>query len=211
MRSVPQTILRLPHPRIIGSCSRGATVIEFALVAPLLFLILFAVIEFGLIMFIYSVLEGATSISSRVGRTGYTENGLSREDYIRQKVNTLSGGIIDTNKLNITMLAYSGFDNVGKHDYCISLAPACNPPPGPYGTPGVDFFDYNNDGKYDDYGINGPGTADQVVLYTVSYPWTILTPLMGTVLSSTGFCDPWPKPCIFNIKAVATVKNETFP
>lgn len=50
--------------------SDGATAIEFALVAPILFLFLFGIIELSLFMFASSVVEGATSNAARLSKTG---------------------------------------------------------------------------------------------------------------------------------------------
>lgn len=49
---------------------RGATVIEFAIVAPVVLLLLFGIIEFSLMMFVSSVVEGATANISRMSKTG---------------------------------------------------------------------------------------------------------------------------------------------
>lgn len=49
---------------------QGATVIEFAIVAPVVLLLLFGIIEFSLMMFVSSVIEGATANISRMSKTG---------------------------------------------------------------------------------------------------------------------------------------------
>lgn len=43
----------------------GATIIEFAIVAPVLFLLIFGTIDFGLLMSTHSILEGSTAAAAR--------------------------------------------------------------------------------------------------------------------------------------------------
>ncbi len=49
---------------------RGATIIEFALIAPVLFLLLLGIVEFALIFFTSSILEGGISNAARLAKTG---------------------------------------------------------------------------------------------------------------------------------------------
>jgi len=148
-----------------GGCDRGASAIEFALVAPMLFLMLFGLIELSLIMFTYAVIDTATTIGSRIGRTGYTTSGLSREDYIQQQVGALSMGVLDPSQLTITITSYSDFSSIGQAGQ----------------------------------GQAGAGGAQAIVVYQVTYPWTIMTPMMNQFFGTT-----------FNIQSIATVRNENF-
>lgn len=36
-------------------------------------------------------------------------------------------------------------------------------------------------------GVNGLGTASQIVVYTVSYPWKLFTPLLSAIIGTNGF------------------------
>lgn len=53
----------------------GATIIEFAIVLPVFLLVLLGIIEFSLIMFVSSVIEGATSAAARMSKTGLARSG----------------------------------------------------------------------------------------------------------------------------------------
>lgn len=178
----------------------GATIIEFAVVAPVLFLLLTGILEFTLIFLTAAILEGATNFSARVGKTGYYDASQagSREQYIRSRVHELSGGYLSTRILNIEMLSYDNFENIGQPEPCI-LPPK---PPCP-GQPGVNFIDVNGNGQWDtDMGKSGPGVRGEVVFYRVTYPWQLFTPLVSNLISGgTG---------ILNITTVAAVKNERF-
>lgn len=183
--------------RSFATNNDGVAIIEFAIVAPALFLLLIGFIEFGLIFFTNSVLEGATNVGSRIGKTGFTQANQNRETYIRNQINSLSGGFLNQNDLQITILSYNSFANVGQPEPCIS--PPTPPCPG---TPGVNFADVNGNGTFDiDQGATNAGGAGAVVIYTVTYPWQIFTPLMSALIGTGG---------IYNITAVAAVRNEQF-
>jgi Flp pilus assembly protein TadG len=175
----------------------GSAIIEFAIIAPILFLFLIGFTELALIFFTNAVLEGATNIGSRIGRTGYTAGGVVREDYIRSEIQRLSGGYLDTSLLNISILSYDNFGNVGRPEDFIDANGN-----GTY-DPGESFTDVNGNSQWDaDRGITGAGVRGAVVLYRVTYPWELFTPLMRDLIG-----DP---NGILNITAVATVRNERF-
>ncbi len=184
-------------PKSILRNNEGAAIIEFAIVGPALFLLIVGFIELGIIFFINCALEGATNIGSRIGKTGFTTGNTDRETYIRNQVNFLSGGFLTPANLNISILSYNSFANIGQPEPCIS------PPTAPCsGTPGVNFVDVNGNGVFDmDQGATNAGGAGAVVLYTVSYPWHLFTPMMSTLIGNGG---------IYNITSVAAVRNEQF-
>lgn len=175
----------------------GTAIIEFAIVAPLLFLLLAGIIELGLILFATSAIEGATNVGARIGQTGFSSSGMSREDYIRSEVRRLTGGLISPSSLSISILSYSSFANIGQPEPCIS--PASPPCPG---VAGVNFMDINGNTQWDaDQGSASAGGSGSVVLYRVSYPWRLFTPLMSRVIGSGG---------ILTITATSAVRNEEF-
>ncbi len=55
-------------------CERGATLLEFAIVALPLFLLIFGIIEIGLIFWAGYELENATAAAARLIRTGQAQN-----------------------------------------------------------------------------------------------------------------------------------------
>jgi hypothetical protein len=62
--------------------AKGQTLIETALVLPLLLLISFAIIDFGVLFTVNLALESAVSQAARYGMTGQSEAGMSRADSI---------------------------------------------------------------------------------------------------------------------------------
>lgn len=185
------------HANRLKNCRSGATIIEFAIVAPVLFLFLVGFIELGLIFFTTSVLEGATNIGSRIGKTGYTDAGVAREDFIRSEIVRLSGGFLDPAQLDISILSYSNFDTIGQEEHYDDANGN-----GQH-DPGETFTDVNGNGQWDrDQGAANAGGRGAVVLYRVSYPWHVFTPLMRSFIADGSG--------ILMINAIASVKNEQF-
>jgi Flp pilus assembly pilin Flp len=92
---------------------RGATIIEFALVAPILFLMVFAVIEFSLVMYSTSVVENATAAASRYGITGNNyDASMTRDEYIRASIDKLSMGLVKPDDIKITTEKFGDFQGV---------------------------------------------------------------------------------------------------
>jgi hypothetical protein len=183
------------HRKNISSDQSGIAALEFALIAPVFFIMMMGIIEFSLIMFTLATMESATNITSRLGKTGYTALGSTREEQIVQNVKDKTAGLLDPNQIAIDSKSYSNFNNIGQPEPCIS--PPTTPCPG---TPGVHFSDVNGNGTWDaDMGKAGLGGAGDVVVYTVSYPWTVQTPFVNQVIGS-----------IFTITVRSVVRNEPF-
>lgn len=90
----------------------GVTAIEFALLAPVLFLLLFGIIEFSLLMFASSVIEGATSTAARLSRTGAerstagtpAQQAFADSARLRQMILEHGGGLLKNDNLNVTTI-----------------------------------------------------------------------------------------------------------
>ncbi|MFO1242466.1 MAG: TadE/TadG family type IV pilus assembly protein [Rickettsiales bacterium] len=174
----------------------GVTAIEFAFIAPVLLLFMFGTIEFSLVMFVQSVMEGATTLSSRLGKTGYTESGQSREDTIINALKARAGVFFDPSLITITSKFYGQFDQIGDSEPYTDTNHN-----GRYDT-GETYSDVNGNGHWDaDMGQQGYGDANDIVVYTVTYPWRINTPLISKFISNNGNVT---------LRAVAVVKNEPY-
>lgn len=174
----------------------GVTAIEFAVLAPVLLLLMFAILEFSLIMLVSNVMESATSITSRLGRTGFIEAGKSREQTILASIEKRAGTMLDAGKLSITAKHYEQFDQIGDAE------PWTDTNGNGIADPG-EYDDINGNGQYDsDMGLAGYGDAEDIVVYTVEYPWQIMTPIMREFLGDAQG--------IFPITAHAVVKNEPY-
>jgi len=55
-----------------GGATRGTSLVEFALVAPMVFLLLFAVFDFARLFYVEMTLQNAVRVAGRYGVTGTT-------------------------------------------------------------------------------------------------------------------------------------------
>lgn len=177
-------------------CS-GATMLEFALVAPFAIIMIMAVIELSLMMLAQNVMESATFVASREGKTGYVNNGMTREQTILSVLNARAGSLLDTSQISISTTTYNNFTNVGQSE------PFVDANENGERDDGENFTDINGNGEYDsDQGVEGAGAAGEVVVYLVQYPWHIFTPVIGQLLGATNNT--------INLTARAIIKNEPF-
>jgi len=65
-------------------CSRGATLVEAAIITPLLLLLTFSIVDFGSVFYIYLSLESGVSQATRFAVTGNQFSGMTRDESIRQ-------------------------------------------------------------------------------------------------------------------------------
>ncbi len=174
----------------------GITALEFAYVAPVLLLMVFAIFEFSFIMLVSNMMESATHISSRLGRTGYVNPDSTREETIIASIKQRAGSLINTELLSIETKVYSGIDKIGDAEPWNDINNNGIVDPG-------EFDDINGNGVRDtDMARAGYGDANDIVVYTVSYPWDIRTPFMREFVG-----DDNGK---FTIRAKAVVKNEPY-
>lgn len=158
----------------------GAAALEFAMVVPVLILVMFGIIEFSLIMFTRATMEGATSVSSRLGKTGYSEEGISREQMLTNLLVEKTNGILDPEKIEIITLVYKSFGDIGRPEP-LTVDTNGN---GEYDAADGDAYqDINGNGAWDpDLGEAGLGKAGDIVVYNVRYPWHVMTPVMSSIL-----------------------------
>lgn len=178
------------------AAQEGVSAIEFAVVAPALCLLIMSIIEFSLVMTVYNVMESATTVSSRLGATGFTSTGTSRQQTILNSIISRAGSLIDPDALQVSTQFYRQFDQI--HDPEPYIDANGN---GQY-DPGESFTDVNGNGQWDaDMAQAGLGSAGDVVVYTVTYPWHITTPIVSAIIGHDG---------IFTITTHAVTKNEPF-
>lgn len=167
----------------------GATMIEFALIFPIVLMISFGILEISLCMASLVTLEGGLKEASRYGITTQStappdvnkvptafkvgnDNRLMTIGYILNE-NTLD--LIDLNTATITTQVYSSFSAVqdGEQYNDVNLNNQYD-----VGEP---FSDTNCNGVRDGPGAasTGIGAAGNIVVYTVAYNWRILTPIIG--------------------------------
>lgn len=171
----------------------GVTTLEFALITPVLLLMVMGIIEFSIIMLVMATMESATATTSRLGKTGYAPSGISRQQHIINTIQARTAGILQSNLITITTTVYPSFSNAGPEPYTDSNNN------GQY-TVGEPYNDINGNGSWDaNLGTSGVGSAGDIVVYNVSYPWPVMTPPLRPILGNT-----------YNITVRSIVKNEPF-
>src|SRR3954470_16577473 len=140
---------------------RGSTVVEFALVAPMFFALLFAIIETAFVFFASQVLETATQDSARMIMTGQAQGaGFSQsqfKSYVCGNINVLFDC---ANGIYVDVQSYPQFSGVSVNDP-IDGTKSFVPP--------------NN------YSPGGPG---DIVVVRVFYEWPLFVTALGYNVSN---------------------------
>jgi Flp pilus assembly protein TadG len=202
--------------RRFARSGQGATMIEFALIFPIVLMITFGIMEISLCMASLVTLEGGLKEASRYGITSQSDappdaskvptafkvgndNRLMTIGYILNQ-NTLD--LINLDDATIATNVYGSFSAVKDGEpYTDTNAN------GSYDT-GEPYSDMNCNGSRDGAGAAsaGIGAAGNIVVYTVNYNWKILTPIIGQWL---GKPDPGsPGRYMIPMSASIVVKNE---
>lgn len=176
--------------------TQGTALLEFAILAPTFLLIVFGIIELGLILFAATVLEHAASDASRFGKTGFTPIGLTREQVIRDIIEADIDAFLDPVNITMDTLVYDSFNAVGQEEPFTDTNAN-----GAYDV-GETYNDINGNGQWDaDMGAVGAGGPGDIVIYNISYRWAIRTPFLDTILSDDG---------VITLTSSLAVRNEPF-
>ena len=179
-----------------GKNNSGITAVEFAFVLPILLFFIFGIIEFSMVFMAANVLENAANTGTRTGKTGFVDENISREQTIRNSINTRLSGFLDPAKIVIVTRVYKAFGDIGK-----SEPYADRNENGQY-DPGESYTDVNSNGSWDDdMGTTGLGVAGEIVVYEISYPWQVMTPFMSNILADQG---------LINLSSHIVVRNEPY-
>ncbi|MBS0531441.1 MAG: pilus assembly protein [Proteobacteria bacterium] len=156
--SFPPDFMRAPAKvvrRFRGS-QRGSAAVEFALVAPLFFALLFAIIETGLMFFASQSLETALQDSARMIMTGQAQIANYDKAGFKQNVVCKNVSILFdcTNGIFVDVTSYSTFSSISLSDPITS---------GNF----VDNTQYN------------PGGPGNIVVVRLFYQWPIFVTALG--------------------------------
>lgn len=174
----------------------GGALIEFAFAAPLLIVTVAGVIEIGMIMFMNSLMEGAVREASRFGITGYAPSGVSREQQITNMIVDGAVGLVQPADITIDTLVYSNFSGIGQPEPFVD-----GNANGTYDV-GETFNDINGNGSWDeDMGAAGIGGPGDIVVYTATIQWSLMTRLLDPILGDSGK---------MTLQASTVVRNEPY-
>ncbi len=169
--------------RRLWGCRTGAGMVEFALAAPILLMAMAAVIEFAMVVGMNALLAGGVREAARSDLEDSAAGGVTREERIARRIGEYAFGILNASGgVTVSTKVYDRIDQIGRPEPFSDSGPAN----GAY-DPGEEFVDVNGNGRWDsDAGRDGPGGAGDMVVYTASVDWPLLTPLLDMVIGTDG-------------------------
>jgi Flp pilus assembly protein TadG len=166
---------------------KAATAVEFAMVAPLFFLMLGVVLETGLMMFTEYVLQTSVQEAARLVRTGQAQEQKMTAARFKDEVCDLAGIIIDCKSdVTVYMRADTNFTTLTANvPSFLSIGP------GDDGTPGA--------------GMNDCGAPSESVALIATYDWDFSIPYFMSFLGNRKSDSSR------RMAGFAMFKNEPFP
>jgi len=183
------------HPAILPRLTRserGATVVEFALVAPLFLMMIFAVFDTGMKVYTTSILHGAMQ---RVGRDFSLEDAYSNRTALEGFISAQVRQVAPAASVTFTRNAYFDFADIGQAEEYDDLNANgqcdANEP----------FEDANANGHWDtDRGQAGNGGARDALVFTATVRYRRLMPV-GALLG-------WPRDEV--MQASSVLRNQPY-
>jgi Flp pilus assembly protein TadG len=183
-------------PRRLRLDTRGMTAVEFGLIAPPLFLMLIGMVELGLMSAAQAVMDNAAFSASRVGKTGYAEAGKTQDVAVAAAIKNAASGYLDPGKITVASKAYADYGDIGQPE------PFTDTDKNGKRDPGEPYTDVNGNGAYDaDQGKAGLGASAQIVVYTATYDWALVTPMIDKLIGDQG---------VVKLTSEIVVKNEPY-
>lgn len=166
MRSVRK---RLPVRRL-KTDSDGVTIVEFAIVAPVLLMMLFGIFDIGHAAYVRSVLQGAVQDA---GRNAGLESGQSQLNAIDQYVQNQLASLVPNGEFDVERFNYLNYVDIGRpEDFDDKNGNNV------FDEDEECFTDANENGQWDaDMGSEGLGGANDVVFYRVTVTYDRVFPL----------------------------------
>ncbi len=139
---------------------RGSAIVEFALVAPVFFALLFAIIEMAMVFFAQQVLESMTEEAARMVLTGQAQSAGAdatafKTNYVCNQISVL----FTCANVSVDVQSYPQFSNI-----TINPSSGCFVPP----------TNYN------------PGGPGNIVVVRLFYQWPLLVTGLGFNISTCG-------------------------
>ncbi|WP_296676014.1 TadE/TadG family type IV pilus assembly protein [Novosphingobium sp.] len=155
--------------RALHGDQEGVTIVEFALIAPALMVLLLGIFDLGYNMYTNQMVQGAIQRAARASTIeGAASNKAGLDGIVTNEVHAVAGNAV----LTFERKSYASFSRVGRpEDYTDANANSvCDN--------GEPFEDANGNGLWDtDPGSAGFGGARDAVLYTVTVKYPRLVPI----------------------------------
>jgi len=170
-------VRRLALPRALAADERGSTLVEFAIVAPVMGIMLLGAFDVGHTLYMRSVLQGVVQKTARdatLQDAGTPENAQMLDDRVRAQAKAIAnnGDIKITRRFYRTFTAAAAakaedWSDINKNGRC---------------DDGEPYEDANQNNVWDaDGGDQGQGGAKDAVLYTVSITYPRMFPLYNLI------------------------------
>ena len=172
---------------------RGVAIIEFALIAPVLLLMLMGLLDLAFNMYTTEMLQGAIQ---NAARNSTIEGASGKDAALDATVTTAVRAVAPSATLTFDRRAYNSFTEAGRpEDYTdVDNDGTCNN--------GEPFEDANGNGSWDlDRGKAGFGGARDAVLYTVTVNYQRPFPVAGFIPGQTKN---------FTLSAVTVLRNQPY-
>ena len=211
-RRLPREMSRAASPRrflrVFARDKKGATIVEFALVAPVMGMVLLGAFDVGHTLYMRSVLQG---ILQKAARDATLETGLvtATQTNLDDKVRTQVRALANNSTITFSRKYYRTFSNAASAQF----EPYTDTNGNGTCNGGEPYQDNNNNSSWDRTGGNtGAGGAKDAVLYTVTVSYPRFFPIYQfvggsdtTVLTASTVLRNQP----YGDQAVPTVRNCT--
>lgn len=150
--------------RRFAAARRGATAVEFALVAAPFLALMFGVLELGLVFMVSTTLDNATEAAARTIRTG--------------QLQTAGGGATSFKNAVCANMTWLGSSCAGKLTVDVRTFPK---------FADVAMTEPVTDGEIDPSKTNfTAGGGEDIVVVRAYYEWTLITPMLNAGLANLG-------------------------
>lgn len=182
--------------------NRAVTIIEFALVCPVMLILIMGLAEIAFQGYLQSILTGAVQKAARdstIEGNGSSDAGAAIDAKVKAQIALVMKGAVwddDVSAASPVRQNFAHFADIGPEYYWDN-----NPANGKYDASTECFLDSNGNGVWDaDPSVTGQGGANAIVVYQMGFSYPRLFPLFGLLgWSSTG-----------HISAETILKNQPY-
>lgn len=143
----------------------AATAVEFALIAPPFFALLFAIFETTLFLFGQAMLQNAANEAGRLFMTGQVQGAGTTQSQFQTQICPMVSALFTCNSVMVNVASYTTSSGMS------TTAPTLT---------------YNSNGTVSNTWNYSPGTQGQLMVVQLIYQWPIISIPLGSVLPGLG-------------------------
>jgi len=143
----------------------GTTAVEFALIAPPFFALLFAIFETTLFLFAQATLQNAADEAGRLFMTGQVQNAGTTQSQFQTQICPYVSALFTCSNVMVNVTSYSSSSSIN------TTAPTLT---------------YNSNGTVSNTWSYNEGTAGQLMVVQLIYQWPIVGIPLGSLFPSLG-------------------------